>query len=120
MQSFRGYLVGSVLTGLLVFTTQPQHVARVIDGDTFTLWHVGIPPEERVRVLGVNCPEKSEPLFTEATDFTKSWLNLGQSVTITVTGRDNFGRLLATIRRHDGRSLSEDLIGAGLCKRTNR
>ena len=54
----------------LTMSLLPGHVKRVIDGDTFILFHVGTPNEERVRLLGVNSPEKFQPHFFEAMAFT--------------------------------------------------
>ena len=88
-------------------TLQSGHVQRVIDGDTFTLYHVGTPPEERVRVLAVDTPERGQPGYTEATVFTRQWLAKGP-FDLVACKRDSFGRLLADISR-DGVLLSDVL-----------
>lgn len=98
----------------LVVQLSPKHVARVIDGDTFVLYHVGIPAEERIRLLGVDTPERGKPGFTEAMAFTSSWLSQGDFI-LTACKRDSFGRMLATAQRgeHD---LGHDLITAGFAE----
>jgi micrococcal nuclease len=92
----------------------PEHVKRVIDGDTFVLFAFDTPPEERVRVLGVDTPERNEPGFSAASAFTADWLRRGP-FSLTTCDRDSFGRRLATVSRHDS-SLAQSLKDAGLGK----
>lgn len=68
-------------------------VARVIDGDTFEL-----AGGDRVRLLGIDTPEKGEPYFDRATGFVDS-LVLGRPVRIEYgeRRRDNYGRLLGYV-----------------------
>ena len=108
MRRFGLFLIVACLTAQLT----PGHVMRTLDGDTFVLYHVGTPPEERIRVLGVNTPERGQPNAAEATAFTKAWLANG-AFTVTACKRDSFGRLLGTVERGGG-SLSRALIEAGL------
>ena len=96
----------------LTMSLLPGHVKRVIDGDTFILFHVGTPNEERVRLLGVNSPEKFQPHFFEAMAFTETWLNQGPSI-LTACKRDSFGRLLGTVARGP-EDLGHQLVSAGL------
>lgn len=88
-----------------------QQVRRTVDGDTFTLWNVGLGNEERVRVLEIDTPERGQPGFDQATAFTATWLARG-NFTITACKRDSFGRLLATVTR-DGVSLADALYASG-------
>lgn len=99
---------------LLCLTLQltPQYVKRVIDGDTVVLYSIGVPPEERIRVLEIDTPERGQPGFDAARSFTATWLAQG-NFTITACKRDSFGRLLATVTR-DGASLADALYNAGL------
>ena len=68
-------------------------VTRVIDGDTIELEN-----GERVRLLGINAPEKGQPYYNEATDRLKELIE-GESVTLErdVEERDEYGRLLRHI-----------------------
>lgn len=93
----------------------PSHVLRVVDGDTFILAHVGIPPEERVRILGVDTPERGQPNYAEATAFTRAWITAGDFA-LTTCKRDSFGRLLSTVTRGND-NLSDALLNAGLAVR---
>lgn len=105
-----------VQVGLVCVAMQvtPGHVSRVLDGDTFALYHVGTPPEERVRILGVNTPERGQPGAAEATAFTKDWLARGP-FDLTACKRDSFGRLLGSVTRN-GESVAGELIDRGLGK----
>ena len=89
----------------------PGHVQPVIDGDTFVLYHVGVSAEERVRVLGVDAWELSQPGGDAARAFTTAWLAQGPFV-LNTCKRDSFGRLLATVTR-DTTNLAWALIAAG-------
>ena len=101
-----------ILVLCLTMSLLPGHVKRTIDGDTFVLFHVGVPNEERVRVLGVNSPEKNKPNYFEAMAFTSTWLSQGPSE-LTTCKRDSFGRLLGTVTRGT-ESLGQRLIDTGL------
>lgn len=95
----------------LTLLIPPQQVSRVIDGDTFVLYHVGVPAEERVRLLEIDAPERGQPGFFEARNFTAHWLSLSH-FTLQTCKRDSFGRLLATVTRN-GVSLADALYAAG-------
>ena len=64
-------------------------VARTIDGDTVELY-----TGERVRLIGVDTPERGEPGFNEATEFTRNLVE-GETVWLSGSGNDTdrFGRL---------------------------
>ena len=107
-------MLHALLLLCLSFVLQPEHVKRVIDGDTFILFHVGIPAEERVRLLGVDTPEKGQAGYDAATEFTTAWLKAGPSE-LTACKRDSFGRLLGGITRGK-ESLSGALLENGYAK----
>ena len=86
------------LIACLTIMLSPGHLMRVIDGDTWVLWSVGVPAEERVRVLGVNAAEIRDTLGPAAKAFTEAWLNAGPYEMHTCK-RDSFGRLLAVVTR---------------------
>ena len=102
----------TLLVLCLTMILLPEHVKRTIDGDTFVLFDVGVPNEERVRLLGVNSPEKHRPNFFEAMAFTSTWLAAGPSE-LTSCKRDSFGRLLSTVTRGTD-DLGKRLMEAGL------
>lgn len=94
-------------------------VHRVIDGDTADLdFDVGfyLRAVVRVRVLGVDTPERGQAGWAEATAFTSQWLAArGGRLRATTTKTDSFGRWLADIYVPGPpvQHLATDLIAAG-------
>jgi micrococcal nuclease len=88
-----------------------HRVSAVIDGDTIEL--VG---KARVRLIGVDSPESTEPLGPEASEFTRRFTE-GGTVRIEVDRErvDRFGRFLAYVWVGD-RMLNEELVRAGLAR----
>jgi endonuclease YncB( thermonuclease family) len=79
--------------------TPAQFVARcvgVADGDTLTvlLDQDGQKRPLRIRLYGIDAPEKSQAFGTQAKK-ALSDLAFGKDLTVTSTGRDRYGRLLA-------------------------
>ncbi len=71
-------------------------VTKVIDGDTIWVEIEGV--EEKVRFIGVNTPEKEEPGFSQATDFTRAkLLNRYIFLEKDVSDKDKYNRLLRYI-----------------------
>ena len=111
----------TLLAATLCFTALGRAVGFV-DGDTFDaelrIWST-VTVHERVRVYGVDTPEKkgaTMPAALAAQAFTESWLRLG-GFTLRTCGRDSFGRVLGIVTRptsgEGGGGLSDALIGAG-------
>jgi micrococcal nuclease len=99
----------------------PEHVERVIDGDTIVLeGHV------RVRLIGVDTPEvvhphkPVEPLGPEASQFTRSLVE-DRDVTLQFDRerRDRYGRVLAYVYV-DGKLVNEEIIRAGFSRAQTR
>lgn len=102
-----------VLAFCLTLQLTPDYVKRTIDGDTFVLYSIATPLDERVRVLGVDTPERGTgPLADSASAFTKRWLAAGP-FSLEACTRDSFGRLLGRVSRN-GRTLADTLIALGL------
>ena len=69
-------------------------VTNIIDGDTIDVLIDGV--AERVRLIGIDSPERDEVGFDEATDFTRYQIkNVDNVVWLEESGdsRDRFGRL---------------------------
>ena len=89
--------------------------SRVIDGDT-----IDIKPDGeswpfwtcRIRLLGVDCPERDQPFGDTATDFTREFCG-DQLLTAIVESKDRYGRHLAWIKIGD-KDLIHELLRAGL------
>ncbi len=106
----------------------PAEMVSVIDGDTVAvrarIWP-GQYVETRVRVAGIDTPEKRGPdceaervLADEATQFTQTWLtsqDTEPALFLHDVETSSFaGRVIADIARPDGSRLSEALLAAGL------
>jgi endonuclease YncB( thermonuclease family) len=85
-------------------------VIGVSDGDTITVLQNRT--DTRVRLHGVDCPEKGQAFGNRAKEFTAD-LVLGQSVTIRPRGVDRYGRTVGEVLLPDGRNLSEELVRSG-------
>lgn len=84
-------------------------ITSVVDGDTFTVLHGR--QQIRVRLDGIDAPEKSQP-FSERSREQLSQL-LGRRVTLRVTGQDQYGRKLVEALTPDGRSINQEMVRAG-------
>jgi len=83
----------------------------VTDGDTITVLHNG--KGERIRLHGIDCPEKRQAFEKRAKQLT-STLVFGKTVTVQVMDRDRYGRTVGEVLLPDGRSLNHELVRAGL------
>lgn len=96
--------------------------SRIVDGDTIDViidsgFHAT--RVERLRLLGINCPEMKEDAGKAAKEFTAEWIREAWSDThwplvIQTEKSDAFGRYLAYVWRVvDGRCLNDDLLDSG-------
>ncbi len=83
----------------------------VSDGDTITVLHNG--KGERIRLHGIDSPEKRQAFGKRAKQLTSS-LVFGKTVTVQVMDRDRYGRTVGEVLLPDGRSLNRELVRAGL------
>lgn len=79
----------------------------VSDGDTLSAIVNGIP--EKIRLTGIDCPERDQPFANESTQLTKQ-LVLEKAVRVTEIGRDKWHRLLGEVVLPDGRMLNQELV----------
>ena len=84
-------------------------VAYVIDGDTITV-QAG-EKRIRIRLWGIDTPEKAQPYSDAARRFTIGML-LGRTVEIVPVQRDDYGRLVASVFVA-GRNAGEELVRSG-------
>ena len=87
---------------------QSQRVLRIIDGDTLDT------PSGRVRLFGIDTPEKGEACYTQAT---KTLRRLASNTIRVEPGprhRDRGGRLLYYAYTDSGNSIDEILVREGL------
>jgi endonuclease YncB( thermonuclease family) len=94
--------------------TGRRRVTRVIDGDTLEL-----EPGERVRLIGVDCPELDEPLGPVVATWVRQrvaarFVRLSFDPATTISGhRDRYGRTLAYVWLANGRLLNRELVRVG-------
>ncbi len=93
-------------------TAATVRVTRVVDGDTVDVCC----PQARVRLLGIDTPERNEPLFQEATALTAR-LTTGQVVRMERCEEeaDQYGRLLRHLFVGE-RHVNRELVAAGLAR----
>lgn len=84
---------------------------ETIDGDTFDVQIDGA--TERVRLIGINAPERGECLASEATEALDQLLRSGPiRLEVDANDRDTYGRLLRYIWIGE-RSVNEELVARG-------
>lgn len=83
----------------------------VIDGDTVEVLQAG--KACRVRLAGIDCPEKGQPFGMKAKQFTSD-LAFDKEVRVLDQGKDRYGRTVGEVILPDGRSLNRELVRAGL------
>src|SRR3546814_2642608 len=86
-------------------------VVRVADGDTFTLLVTGN-KQVRVRLYGIDCPERGQPHSRVATDHLKALLSKG-NVWVEEMDTDRYGRTVGMVYA-GGVNVNESLLAAGL------
>jgi len=84
-------------------------IIKIIDGDT-----VELPGRDRLRLLGIDCPEKGDYFYDSASAFL-SGLVLGKNPDVVFSGRrrDGYGRLLGYLYL-DSILVNEEILKNGL------
>jgi endonuclease YncB( thermonuclease family) len=85
-------------------------VVGVSDGDTIWVMHRG--HETKIRLFGIDCPERYQPFGNRARRFTARMV-FRKIVEVQKVDTDSYGRTVAWVSV-DGRSLNEELLRAGL------
>ena len=87
-------------------------VVRVIDGDTLDVLIAGT--KHRVRLFGVDAPERGERCYEAATERTRhlsgDWVRIQSGP----RSEDRYGRLLLSLYTRSGESIAATLIQEGL------
>jgi endonuclease YncB( thermonuclease family) len=86
-------------------------VLRIIDGDTLDVMFAG--REERVRIFGVDAPERGDPCYSQAAALLRDLAGSEIRMRSDVRTMDRNGRLLRYVYRADGLSIDAELIRAG-------
>src|SRR5437868_11708187 len=87
-------------------------VIRVLDGDTMEVLHNQRP--ERVRLMGIDCPEKGQAYGTRAKQ-AASALVFGKEVMLQTQGLDRYGRTIAYVFLPHGTNVNHTMVKDGWC-----
>jgi micrococcal nuclease len=98
-----------LLIPLTVFAWSGKCVG-VSDGDTISVMHEG--KAEKIRLYGIDCPEKGQPFGKRAKQFTSDMV-FGKSVEVKPTTTDGYGRTVAWVYKGDI-CLNKELLRVGL------
>lgn len=98
--------------GCLSIDVPPQAVINQPDGDTFHLFAFQPGGVVKIRVEGVNTPERNESGWADAKEFTRTWLADGP-FQISTCGKSTLDRIVTKVSRQ-GHTLAEALKSAGL------
>jgi micrococcal nuclease len=101
-----------LLSAYSVFADFSGRVVRVLDGDTIEVLHSR--HAERIRLNGIDCPEKGQVYGTRAKQ-AASELVFGKQVTLQTFGKDKYGRTIADVLLPDGRNVNHALVRDGWC-----
>ena len=85
-------------------------VVSVSDGDTIQVMHNG--KAEKIRLAGIDCPEKDQPFGQAAKRFTLD-LSAHNIVTVKIETTDRYGRTVAEVILPDGKRLNRELVREG-------
>lgn len=87
-------------------------VVGVLDGDTIEVLHNG--KAQRIRLNGIDCPEKGQPFGNNAKQAISA-LVFAQYITLEFHGKDKYGRILADVLLADGTNVNQELVKEGWC-----
>src|SRR4026208_2575355 len=112
----RGLLLSAAVVFFLPAPAPPADlsgpVVSVLDGDTIEVLHNTHP--ERVRLSGIDCPEKGQAFGTRAKQ-ALSALVFGRDVILQTHGQDKYGRTLGDVFLLDGTNVNNTLVKDGWC-----
>lgn len=95
------------------------NVLKWVDGDTvdlnvdmgFSIWS-----KQRIRLAGIDTPEKGEPNYTEATEKALQLAPIGTPAVLISNGKDKYGRYIGELKVN-GVVVNESLLESGLAKK---
>lgn len=99
-------------TTRVIGRTSIGKVVGLFDGDTIEVLHNQRP--ERIRLNGIDCPEKSQAYGNNAKHATSEMV-VGKEVLLQTHGRDRSGRTFADVRLPEGTHVNHTLVKNGWC-----
>ena len=85
-------------------------VVKVIDGDTFDLMFDE--KKIRVRMFGIDSPERGQAFNVKAKEFTASII-AGKEVNVIIRNKDRYGRFVCDVYLGDNTYVNAEIIKAG-------
>ena len=111
--TFKLFRIISILSVLpCLAATFHGEVISVLDGDTIEVLHNN--RAERIRLNGIDCPEKGQA-FSKRAKQAASDLTFRKDVTLLTHGLDKYGRTLADVLLLDGTNVNHELVKDGWC-----
>jgi len=101
-----------ILVGTEAFADFTAPVVSILDGDTIEVMQNQHP--ERIRLSGIDCPEKGQAFGKRAKEATSA-LVFAKQVRLQPHGKDTHGRTLADVLFSDGTNVNHTLVKAGWC-----
>jgi micrococcal nuclease len=89
---------------------QQGKVVKVVDGDTFDLLEVN--KTTRIRLFGIDSPERGQAFNKRAKAFTDS-LVAGKQIRVVVRDTDRYGRTVGDAYLTDGTHVNAEIVRAG-------
>lgn len=85
-------------------------VISIKDGDTIEILYLNKPL--KIRLFGIDCPEKKQDFGEQAKKYTSS-LCFGKTITVIKHGNDQYRRLLGEVILPNGLNLNQELVKKG-------
>lgn len=110
-------VIGALIVRLLIsstvaFAQLSGEVISVLDGDTIEVMHGR--QAERIRLNGIDCPERGQAYGTKAKQAVSALL-FGKEVTLSTHGFDKYGRTIADVLLSNGTNINHELVKEGWC-----
>jgi len=105
------FLLAAVLALGLAVPAQVATVTAVVEGDLLLVTDAG--SSERVRLYGIDCPERGQPKAEDAAKFVSDRVQ-AKTVDIERVTEDTDGKPVVVVRYGDERNLAHELLTAGL------
>lgn len=105
------FLLSSMLLATPALANFSGQVVSILDGDTIEVLRNN--RAVRIRLNGIDCPEKRQAFGTKAAQRTAE-LAFGKLVSVQTFGHDKYGRTIGDVFLPDGRMLNEELVREGL------
>lgn len=87
-------------------------VVKVADGDTIIVLAPGN-HQIKVRLYGINCPEKKQAFGQRARQFTAQRV-AGENVCVEIMDHDRYGQTVGVVYAENGQNMNRELLSAGM------